>query len=160
MADEFVGAGVSRRKMIAGVAWSVPVIVGVSATPAVSASLTPAALVWNNLGVWQASGKRAEGNYGIRVTEPGLVASVTVTLSLHDGNNTLETMSKTHALATAADGVQYTFQTVLVVGRSYKVAGTVSGTLTRYRGPSGPVDGTWTLTPISTTTMCGPITDW
>ena len=55
MADEFVGAGVSRRKMIAGVAWSVPVIVGVSATPAVSASSPPpqpAVLVFNYVSAW------------------------------------------------------------------------------------------------------------
>lgn len=83
---ELPARGISRRRVVAGMAWSVPVVAVMSATPAFAASVQPPASVrldWDNLRIWQASGRRITGNVGIKLIYPVLTATASVVLQLY-----------------------------------------------------------------------------
>ena len=162
-----VRAPISRRRVLAGMAWSVPVIAVVSATPAFAASTQVAegaVLVWDNVQIWQANGRRITGNLGIRLKYPAQTGTANVVLMLYraDNNQLIETLNVTGIAVSQSDTQRsYTFDTQLETGRRYCVVAIASGTLTMWQpGGQSAQKGTWSLDPVTKESNTQQIGNW
>lgn len=151
----------TRRTLIAGAAWSMPVIAGMTATPAFAASSSPPAaakLVWENLTAWRKSGPKIGGTFGVRIAHPGLTATASVTLYLYEkkgnGRELVETLNLgPYTLATSSGQKSFDFTSTLDNGKKYTVVGIVSGKLASWIDDSisKTYRGSWDLAAVQET---------
>lgn len=139
----------SRRALIAGGIWSVPVIMGIQATPAFAASgpadrsLLLADLSSNWLHLFNLATTTR-----VTLEDPGLTASVTLVVSAtRTSSGSPVTVSRTTTIAMTR-GSRDVSLSLDVPGGTYTVTVVVTGTLTRYSG--GPPDGgEWPLDTVT-----------
>lgn len=138
--------GISRRSVIAGMAWSVPVIAGVSATPAFAASAEKATLLRNYdqasavYGPWVAPGGSlfggATGAIGLYVEQAAsgapAITVTTITLTLTVKASAFGTGTP---VVTQSSTGTWTAGAVSVVGDEVKYSFTWVGTLNTKSGP-------------------------
>ena len=154
---DFANSLPSRRTLIAGAAWSVPVIASVTATPAFAASTTPpetVVLVWNSLTAAQTAGPRIRASFQVAVASPGQTATASITLYLYERVNANKTtLIATRALDPSTLGPNYTnsfeFTNTLGNGKKYFVTGIATGSLTSWKQGTTTYTGTWTLAPAT-----------
>lgn len=163
---ELPARGISRRRVVAGLAWSVPVIAVASATPAFAASSSAppkeAVLVFDNLSIWQGGSRQVTGNLGIRWQYPAVAGTATIVLTLHRIGDTgaLETLTVSGIAVTGTDKqVAFTFTSKLKNKDQYYVIASATGTLTTWQlGGQAAHTGSWTLAPVSSTSNTVTIT--
>lgn len=156
--SELPARGISRRRVVAGMAWSVPVIAVASATPAFAASPpappNEAVLVFDNLSIWQAGNRQVTGTLGLRWQYPAVAGTASITLTLSRvGHGVVETKTISGVVVSASDTqVTFTFDSKLNPNQSYNVVAVATGTLTTWQLSGQPAhNGSWTLAPVSTT---------
>jgi hypothetical protein len=134
--------GLSRRTLVAGAAWSVPVVVGLAAVPAYAASI--GGIKIQNLAAWRQADGLLNGNFGIQLDWDAPAGAITATVTIAKGgvSQTITDVSPASPVTLAPDQSQaFTFS-----------KGGLSGTYTVTLVVTGKATGsTKTFTPVSTT---------